>query len=374
MTPDLRPRTALVTAALVAAGIAHSAPTKAAEPAAPFDSVGVAMFERAMPLLAQKRYAEACPDLEEAVRRIPSGLGAKIALAECREGEGKLATAWSRWRDAQETAHVKKDVKNEALARSRAAALEPRLSRLTITAPAEVAGQPGLVVQHDAAEVTRRELGLTFNVDGGAHVITANAKGKREWRKDVSIAQEGAKVVVAIPMLEDALVEPPPPPPPVAVRAPPPPPVQSPVDPAPGNVNAGAMNVAPPPSAPPAASRGVPGWAWGAGAAGLALVGGAIAFRVDQSSVAGTIDAKCPLAGRQGCIAGYDFTSDRAREVRDFDLFLGLGIGGIVAVGASVIGIVTATPSKPAPPAAAWTVLPAALPGHASGVAYTKLW
>lgn len=334
------------------------------------------MYQRAKSLLAQKHFAEACPDLEEVVRRLPSGVGAKIALAECREGEGKLASAWSKWTEAQEAASVKKDDKSEALARTRAAQLEPRLSRLTITVPGDIAALPGFVVHHDALAVTRREWGLTVPVDGGAHLVTATAEGKREWRKELSIAKEGATVTVAIPMLEDAPVVPPAPlPPPAVVQAPlPPPPVQPPLNTPAMNVNAGAVNVVTPQGGAPTASHGVPGWAWGVGAAGLALMGGAVAFRLDQSSVGSTIDAKCPLPGRTGCAAGYDFASDHSREIRDFDLFLGLGIGGIVAVGASVIGIVTSTTSKQAPPPAAWTVLPATLPNHAAGVAYMTSW
>ena len=368
-----RSRTVLVVAALAGLGSVHSSPARADDTASGPDPATLAMFKRAMSLVAQKHFAEACPDLEEVARRLPNGLGAKVALAECREGEGRLATAWTRWSQAQEAARVAKQPESEATSKARADKLEPRLSRLTITVPNDIAAIPGLVVHYDTLPVTRSEWGLTFPVDGGPHFITATAPKKREWRKDLSIAKEGAKVVVAIPMLEDAPVDPLPPPV-VAVQAPPPAPAPTPLNTPAINVNAGAVNVTTPQGGAPTASHGVPGWAWGVGAVGLGLMGGAVAFRLDQSSVGSTIDAKCPLPGRTGCNAGYDFRSDHAREVRDFDLFLGLGIGGIVAVGASVIGIVTATSSKPAAPPVAWTILPATLPNHAAGVAYTTSW
>ncbi len=76
----------------------------------------------------------------------------------------------------------------------------------------------------------------------------------------------------------------------------------------------------------------------------------AVVFAVDQSAAASELDDRCGDE-RLTCPQDYDFESDRAREERDFGLFVGLGLAGAVGIGAALIGIVTAS-SEPEPPAA----------------------
>jgi outer membrane protein assembly factor BamD (BamD/ComL family) len=53
-------------------------------------AAGEKLYEDGTRLLAEKKYAEACPLLARAVEVVKrQGIGGLLALAECREGEGK---------------------------------------------------------------------------------------------------------------------------------------------------------------------------------------------------------------------------------------------------------------------------------------------
>lgn len=307
-----------------------------------------ALFASGVELMKQGKFGEACPKFEEVVRRTPDGIGAKLALAECYEGSGKLASAWGTWHKAGGQAAVAGQNERADAAKKKAALLEPRLSRLVIVVPAEVAALPGLVIKLDDAGSVRSEWGVALPVDGGDHAVSATATGRVAWSRSVKVAVEGARVEVAVPMLDT-----------VPVAAPTAPKVD--VSPLP-----------PPPAPPSTAARGVPGWAIIVGGAGLAMLGAAAGFRVDQAAAGNTLDRDC--GPQRVCAPGYDWAPLYDRENRSFGLFIGLGAGGIAAVSAAVIGILAGTRGTRAEATAAWTVIPAALPGQASGVLFTRAW
>ena len=56
------------------------------------------LFQEGIHLLDEKKFAEACPKLEESVR-LERAPGALLNLAACYEGLGKTASAWALcWR------------------------------------------------------------------------------------------------------------------------------------------------------------------------------------------------------------------------------------------------------------------------------------
>jgi hypothetical protein len=336
------------TAVLAGAVLAGSAPALAQE--AQNVAATEALFKRSVELMKQGNFTEACPGIEEVVRRAPDGIGAKLTLAECYEGAGKLASAWGTWHKAGGQARASNQGERATTAKERAAQLEPRLSHLVITVPPEVAALPGLVIKYDEVTSARTEWSLPLPIDGSTHTVSATAAGKLAWSLKVEVAVERAQVEVKVPMLDDA-----PAPPPPAALPPPPPPV---------------LHAPPPP--PPPSSAGVPTWAWVVGGAGLGLLGAAAAFRADQSAAGSTLDTTCGAS--RVCPPGYDWAPVYDRETRSFGLFVGLGAAGIGAVGASIVGIVMGAKARPAERPAAWTLAPATLPGHATGALYTQAW
>src|SRR5689334_18204741 len=97
-----------------------------AEPSETDRGLAQSLFDDGKNLMKAKRYAEACPKLEESQRLDPSG-GTLLNVALCHELEGKLATAWSDFKGALSLA--KKDGRNDRIkaATEHIAALEPKL-------------------------------------------------------------------------------------------------------------------------------------------------------------------------------------------------------------------------------------------------------
>lgn len=142
-------------------------------------------------------YATACPKLE-ASRRLEPGVGTTLNLGDCYEKLGRTASAWAEFKSAAADAQRLGDGLRRATALERAAALEPRLSRLRIdVADATVA------VFRDGEALSGALLGSAIPVDPGTVRLEARAPGKRTWAREVVIAGEGAQLAVQIPALED---------------------------------------------------------------------------------------------------------------------------------------------------------------------------
>src|ERR1044071_7524440 len=88
-----------------------------------------ALFGEGRRLMAQANYRDACPKFEASLKLDP-GVGAMLNLADCYEKNGQTASAWAEFLEASSAARVAGSRDREELARSRAAALEPKLSRL----------------------------------------------------------------------------------------------------------------------------------------------------------------------------------------------------------------------------------------------------
>src|SRR6187431_1585248 len=115
-------RRAMALAALLAvASLAPPALARDADAAA-----AEALFDEARRLLASGDVKAACPKFAESYRLDPA-LGALLNLAACHEKEGRVATAWSEYRDAAAQALKARDDKRAAYAKKQAATLEPRL-------------------------------------------------------------------------------------------------------------------------------------------------------------------------------------------------------------------------------------------------------
>jgi hypothetical protein len=160
-----------------------------------------ALFVEGRNLMAQERFAEACPKFE-ASQELDPGLGTMLNLAECYEKTGKTASAWAQYREAIPVARSAGSKEREDLATERAKALQDRLSTLTIRAKSSDGA--ALDVRRDGVPVHGAQLGTPIPVDPGEHTIEASSEGKQPWSTKVEVGADAAKVEVEIPPLQAA--------------------------------------------------------------------------------------------------------------------------------------------------------------------------
>lgn len=156
----------------------------------------------------KKRFAEACPKLQESLR-IDPGMGTQFNLAHCWEQLGLTASAWGMYLDVAAAAAGSGQGKREAAAREKAAALEPKLSRLRIEVPNPV---QSMTIRRAGEEVGEGAWATDMPIDPGTYQIEATAPDKRPWSTEVVIEKPGGTVTVIVPALEDVT--------PVVVEAP----------------------------------------------------------------------------------------------------------------------------------------------------------
>jgi hypothetical protein len=155
------------------------------------------LFNQGRDLVKANQWAEACPKFEASLRYDPV-LGTRLNLATCYEHIGKLASAWGLYRESIELAKKAGDTKRAEYAQKQAAALEPRLPKLAISAPASPPA--GFVVKRDETTVDAGALGVALYVDPGTHHVTASAPGFETFTVTVTLP-EGKTETIAVPNL-----------------------------------------------------------------------------------------------------------------------------------------------------------------------------
>ena len=268
------------------------------------DPAAAALFQTGRDLLDRGNWKEGCAKFEASMILYPAA-STLLNIARCYEHEGKLALAWSAYQRAiilnRETQGEERKRALEDVAQKGLAKIEPRLPRIKIAMTGSA--PPGLRVTHNGKDVPVALLGTVIPVDLGPQSVSADAPGYEPFAQTVEVA-EGKVIDVAIALRTDEEAQ---------------------------------------------AGRRIPIWAWAAGGAGIALLAGAAAFRIDQAYIEGKQSGICDGDVQTNCppLAFYDPASDNTRKNRSNALFIGLGIGGVAALGVAVVGIVTAPSSKP---------------------------
>ncbi|MRG92289.1 hypothetical protein [Polyangium spumosum] len=188
---------AFFTAILLGAGYASGQPSAADKAAAD------KLFEEGRALLEQSRLPEACQKFAESDRYDPS-VGTRLNLGDCHERQGKTASAYGHFGDAARLARERGDRSREVVAEERRRALEEKLSRVRVTAPAAV---PGLEVELDGKVLGAAVFGTALPVDPGKHEVEARAPGRRVFREEKVVPAGPATVEVVVPELVVAQVE-----------------------------------------------------------------------------------------------------------------------------------------------------------------------
>jgi len=181
---------------LVSGSLLLAAPARAQS--ASDKAAAEALFREGRKLFDAGSYPAACAKLAESERLDPAP-GTLLNLGGCYEKNGQTASAWATFKEAVSASHQKGRADWEDLARTRAAALEPNLSRLTITVAA--ASTEGLQVLRDGAVVGQAEWGTAIPVDPGTHVIDATAPKRTAFHQSVDVAGSGAGQSVSVPEL-----------------------------------------------------------------------------------------------------------------------------------------------------------------------------
>ena len=156
-----------------------------------------ALFNDGDRLFAARKFDEAC-EAFDASNRIESRAGTIIRLGECREKQNRLASAWSAYRDALTRV---KDPYKKQVATERIAALEPRLSKLTIKLSADKRVD-GLAITRNGVAVDPALWNRAVPSDGGKLVFVAKAPGFKDWTTTVNVPVANGAVTVDVPRLE----------------------------------------------------------------------------------------------------------------------------------------------------------------------------
>jgi hypothetical protein len=200
-----RLRAAAPIALMLAARLALMAPMGAVATATPAWAAPSAsaqarsLFREARALMEKERFAEACPKLQESLR-IDPGMGTQFNLAHCWEQLGLTASAWGLFLDVAAAAESSGQGKREKAARKRAAALEPKLSRLRIDV---VAPAPGMKILRAGEEVGEGAWNTDVPIDPGTYPIEASAPDKHTWAGEVVVEKPGETASIEVPPLQD---------------------------------------------------------------------------------------------------------------------------------------------------------------------------
>jgi hypothetical protein len=170
-----------------------------AEPSAADRALATELFKQGRELIAAGQTAEACAKFAESQRLDPGG-GTLLNLGLCYEKNGQLASAWTTLNEALGIARRDGSDDRIELATKHIAALEPRLSRLTVAVPAD-ADVPGLVVLRDGSPVGRVAWGTAMPIDPGSHRIEASAEGYETWSTTVEVVEDASSLSVDVPAL-----------------------------------------------------------------------------------------------------------------------------------------------------------------------------
>ncbi len=280
-----------------------------------------ALFEDGRKLVADKKYADACPKFADSERLDPSA-ATLLNLANCWEKLGRAATAWATYKEAASSANAAGRKDYVTAAERHADSLAPTLARLTINVGAPI---DGIQVRRDGVNVDRAEWAIAIPIDPGSHTLSASAPGHKDWSAVVEVPQNGAQVIATVPPLEAAPVEM------AATTAPAP---GAPAGPAAPVASVGAEPATP--SAPNPVGSGsaqrIAGWVVsGLGVAGVAIGAGFLVLAKNKYN--DSVDHDCEAAPNQNVCSqpGLDERSD-ARSAGDIAT-VAFVVGGAAIVG-----------------------------------------
>ena len=276
------------------------------------------LFKEASEALSQKRYAEACPKLEES-DRLERALGTEYNLAVCYELSHHSASARRMYVKVAIFASQSGKESTAKDARDRGKKLDAVVPRLVLKMPSDAAA---VKVRCDDQEVDIDALHKPLELDPGPHHVVATAAGFVTFDKNVTLDEGETQEMTVV------------------------------LTPVPG----AAVVAAPPKSMPPsepvkdapndAKDSAVP-WRWvGLGVAAVGVVGVGVGGYLALHAKSEKDDSGC----REGQFCPDDASAERLRGAKsDANLATVFVVGGSALLVAGVVLIVVApSPSRPA--------------------------
>jgi serine/threonine-protein kinase len=160
-----------------------------------------ALFEQGRGLLEAKRFREACAKFE-ASQALDAGIGTLLYLGDCYEHTGRTASAWATFREAESLARANAQEERAQIARARAAALEPKMSKVVIRVPRD-SRTNGLSIRLGQTNVPPASWGIPLPIDAGDQRVEASAPGRKPWHAVVHVPRgDSFRYAVMVPRLE----------------------------------------------------------------------------------------------------------------------------------------------------------------------------
>jgi hypothetical protein len=159
------------------------------------------LFREARTAMLEGHFDEACPKLVESQRLEPR-VGTLLNLAACHERQGKIASAWREYRQAQEGAESEGQPDRASFAEVRVAVIQDRVPRLRVALSGD--GE-GARVTLDGSELSRGALGTELPVDPGLHVVEAKTAGGPLFQERIELreGEHRTLTVVLAPALHE---------------------------------------------------------------------------------------------------------------------------------------------------------------------------
>jgi hypothetical protein len=303
------------------------------------------LFRDGKRLMKEGKYGEAC-DAFESSQKADAAITTLLNLADCREKNGQIASAWGAFLDAERLARSDaKQAKLGETAHDRAKKLEQRLSYLTVSVPEESRVE-GLALSRNGDALDIGKWNRAIPVDGGDYTVTGQAPGHEAWSTVVHVANENDSVTVDVPkfkVVDELMTEP----------------------------ETAAQEVVAPEdedlaqATPQSSFTGRRKLAVGVGAAGLLAIGGGIVLGLQAKGFESDAAERCPML--TGC-ANADAANVLVDKANQRALFadVAFGVGAAAVVGAVVLWL-TGAPDR----AAGETALTPFVNPTSTGVAVT---
>jgi hypothetical protein len=272
------------------------------------------LFLEGKRLMKEGKVAEAC-DRFDASDRLDRAVSTLLNLADCREKNRQLATAWATFLKAASVARANGDTRLEKIAKDRAKTLEPRLAYLTISVP-DSSKVDGLAIERNGIVVEPTLWNTGVPVDAGSYEITASAPGREPWSTRVAVDADGKRASVEVPRFKELQA----------------------IEPATPSTTPPAEDdeddeLLPLPEAP-SPWTGMRKASVGAAAAGVLAVGAGVFFGLRANDLEAKADERCPAAA---CSDPEAVAWNDDAEANALRAHIAFGVGGLAVAGAAVL-------------------------------------